>query len=172
MKTIMILAHPNIEQSHINKSWIEALAKNNPEVHVHNIYKAYPDWNIDVASEQALLLGYDRVIFQYPFQWYNMPPLLKKWLDDVFLQGWAYGNGGENLQGKEFGVVISTAGIDEVYTGSVFGNISDLLKPMESTAKFVGAKYISHHVFHGAYTPDVNDRLPKNIEEYLKFITK
>ena len=102
MKTIIILAHPNIEQSHINKSWIEALAKNNPEVHVHNIYKAYPDWNIDVASEQALLLGYDRVIFQYPFQWYNMPPLLKKWLDDVFLQGWAYGNGGENLQGKEF----------------------------------------------------------------------
>lgn len=172
MKTIIILAHPNIEQSNINKSWIEALAKSNPEVYVHNIYQKYPNWQIDVAAEQALLLNYDRVIFQYPFQWYNMPPLLKKWLDDVFLQGWAYGHGGENLQDKEFGVSISTAGIDEAYNKAVFGGVEELLKPMESTAKFVGAKYISYHVFHGAYTPDVNERLPKNIEEYIGFVTQ
>ncbi len=31
MKTIIILAHPNIEQSYINKSWIEALSKTKPE---------------------------------------------------------------------------------------------------------------------------------------------
>lgn len=172
MKTIVILAHPNIEQSNINKSWIDALAKSNPEISIHNIYKIYPDWVIDVPAEQALLAQYDRIILQYPFQWYNMPPLLKKWLDDVFLQGWAYGQGGDNLAGKEIGVVISTAGISDVYNDSVFGSVSALLKPIESTAKFVGAKYISHHVFHGAYNPDVKDRLPLNIEEYIKFVTK
>ena len=47
MKTIVILAHPNIEQSHINKSWTEALAKSHPEVKIHNIYAAYPDFAID-----------------------------------------------------------------------------------------------------------------------------
>lgn len=172
MKTIVILAHPNIEQSHINKLWIEALSQKNPDVDVHDIYKTYPDWIIDVPAEQALLLNYDRIIFQYPVQWYNMPPLLKKWLDDVLLQGWAYGNGGDKLADKEIGIAVSTAGIDEAYSESVIGTVAQLLKPMESTAKFIGAKYISHHVFHGAYTPDVNERLPKNIEEYIHFITK
>lgn len=172
MKTIIILAHPNIEQSNINRSWIEALGKSNPEVKVHNIYKTYPDWKIDVVAEQALLIQYDRIIFQYPFHWYNMPPLLKKWLDEVFLQGWSYGEGGDKLKGKEIGVAVTTAGLKEVYTESAFGTVAQLLRPMESTAKFVGAKYISHHVFYGAYTPDVQDRLPVNAEQYIKFVTK
>lgn len=172
MKTIIILAHPNLEQSYINKSRIEALSKTNPEIEVHNLYTKYPDWNIDVAAEQALLIGYDRIIFQYPFHWYNMPPLLKKWIDEVFLQGWAYGQGGENLVGKEIGVVISTAGISDVYNESGFGTIEQLLKPMESTAKFVGATYIGHHAFLGAYTPDAAERLAKDLDVYAAFITK
>lgn len=172
MKTLIVLAHPNIEQSYVNKSWIEALSESNPEVEVRDLYKVYPDWKIDVAVEQALLVNYDRVVFQYPFQWYNMPPLLKKWLDDVFLQGWAYGEGGENLVGKEFGVAISTAGISDVYTEAVYGTVEQLLKPMASTTKFVGAEYIGYHAFLGAYTPDANDRLQVNTKEYIKFVTK
>lgn len=172
MKTIIILAHPNVGQSHINKTWVEALAKTNPDIDVHDLYKTYPDEKIDVAAEQALLIGYDRIIFQYPLQWYNMPSLLKKWFDEVFLMGWAYGQGGENLNGKEFGVVISTAGLDEVYKESVFGTIEQLLKPIESTTKFVGAKYIGYHVFHGAYAPDANDRLAEDETKYISFITK
>lgn len=172
MKTIIILAHPNFGQSYVNKSWIEALSKSNPDVKVHDLYKTYPDWNIDVAAEQALLIQYDRIIFQYPFQWYNMPPLLKKWLDDVFLQGWAYGQGGENLAGKEIGVAISTAGISDVYTDGVFGTVEQLLKPMASTAKFVGAKYIGCHAFLGAYTPDAAERLAKDLSVYTQFVTR
>ena len=172
MKTIIILAHPNIEQSYINKSWLEALSKTNPEIEIHDLYKKYPDWKIDVAAEQALLIGYDKIVFQYPFQWYNMPPLLKKWLDDVFLQGWAYGQGGENLIGKEIGVAVSTAGIEDVYTDSAFGTIEQLLKPMASTAKFVGAKYIGSHAFLGAYTPDAAERLAKDLDVYTRFIAK
>lgn len=172
MKTIIILAHPNIEQSYVNKSWIDALSKTNPEIVVHDLYKKYPDWKIDVASEQATLVGYDRIIFQYPFQWYNMPPLLKKWIDEVFLQGWAYGQGGENLVGKEIGVAISTAGVSDVYTESVFGTVEQLLKPMASMAKFVGAKYIGHHSFLGAYTPDAAERLAEDTKIYTTFIKK
>lgn len=172
MKTIIILAHPHIGQSYVNKSRIEALSKSNPEVKVHDLYQTYPDWNIDVAAEQALLIQYDRIIFQYPFHWYNMPPLLKKWLDEVFLQGWAYGQGGENLAGKEIGVAISTAGISDVYTNDGFGTIDQLLKPMASTAKFVGAKYIGSHAFLGAYTPDAAERLANDLKEYTQFITQ
>ncbi|WP_321332374.1 NAD(P)H-dependent oxidoreductase [uncultured Bacteroides sp.] len=173
MKTIIILAHPNIEQSHINKSWIEALKASNPEIKIHDIYKTYPDWNIDAVAEQTLLEQYDRIILEYPIQWYNMTPLLKKWLDDVFLMGWCYGSG-DKLKGKEIGLAVSTAGIEEAYTDSDngFGTMEQLLKSVASTVKFVGGKYISHHIFHGAYQPDVNDRLPENIKQYISFITQ
>lgn len=123
MKTIVLLAHPNIEQSTVNKAWVDALAKNNPEIRIHNIYKAYPDWNIDVLAEQKVLENYDRIIFQYPVYWYNMPPLLKKWFDEVFAYGWCYGPGGEKLTGKKIGVAISTGGIESVYTKDGYGDI-------------------------------------------------
>ncbi|GAE84409.1 NAD(P)H-dependent oxidoreductase [Bacteroides reticulotermitis] len=173
MKTIVILAHPYFGQaSHINKSWIETLSKTNPEISIHNLYEKYPDWQIDVPAEQNLISGYDRIIFQYPFQWYNMPPLLKKWIDEVFLQGWAYGQGGDKLVGKEIGVAISTAGISDVYTESGFGTIEQLLKPMASTTKFVGATYIGHHAFLGAYTADTDERLANDLKAYTEFITQ
>ncbi|MCI1682883.1 MAG: NAD(P)H-dependent oxidoreductase [Bacteroides sp.] len=172
MKTVVILAHPNIANSHINKVWTGALSQAHPEVHIHDIYALYPNWNIDVQAEQTLLEQADRVILEFPFQWYNMPPLLKKWLDDVFAYGWCYGEGGDKLAGKEIGVAVSTAGVEDVYNDSVYGTIGDLLRPIESTAKFVGAKYLSHHVFHGAFAPDVDERLAKDIDNYLGFVTK
>ncbi len=172
MKTIIILAHPDLSQSHINKARIETLQQTNPEIEIHNLYQKYPDWNIDVAAEQKLLESGDRVILEYPFQWYSTPPLLKKWIDEVWLQGWAYGAGGDKLKGKEFGVVISTAGISEAYTETVFGTVDELLKPMESTIKFVGANYIGHNAFLGAYTPDAQERLAKDMDAYLAFITQ
>lgn len=172
MKTIVILAHPNIDGSIVNKAWVDALAKDNSDVKVHDIYKAYPNWNIDVAAEQKLLEQYDKVVFQYPLYWYNMPPLLKKWFDEVFSYGWAYGSTGGQLEGKTFGLVISTGGVENAYTDDVYGEISAQIKPIESTAKFVKAKYDSLHVFHGALSPDANERLGKNVEQYLQYVNK
>jgi len=60
-----------------------------------------PDFNIDGATEQAALLGADRIVLQYPMYWLSCPPLLKKWLDDVLTFGWAYGSTGTALHGKE-----------------------------------------------------------------------
>lgn len=171
MKTVVILAHPNIGNSRINKTWTEALSQAHPEIEVHNIYALYPDWKIDVKAEQNLLVQADRIILEFPFQWYNMPPLLKKWLDDVFEFGWCYG-GGDKLAGKEIGIVVSTAALEEVYRSDVFGTVDQLLLPLESTIKYVGAKYMSHHVFHGAFTPDVADRLAKDLDSYISFVAK
>lgn len=172
MKTIVILAHPNIEQSNVNKAWIQALNKKNLDVKVHNIYQTYPDWNIDVVVEQAQLEGYDRIILQYPLFWYSTPPLLKKWVDEVFAYGWAYGSSGNKLAGKEFGLAVSTGGVEDVYNESVYGTMSQVLRPMKSTAKFINSKYIGSHIFHGALAPDAQERLGVNAEQYVDFITK
>lgn len=100
-KTLVVVTHPNIEQSHVNKSWVEAL-KAHPELYtVHEIYKLYPDGKIDVAAEQKLLESYDNIVLQFPMYWYSSPALLKQWQDDVLAYGWAYGSKGNALKGKK-----------------------------------------------------------------------
>lgn len=52
MKTLVVVAHPDIENSVINRRWLNELRKY-PELYtVHELYRAYPDWRIDVAREQ------------------------------------------------------------------------------------------------------------------------
>ena len=66
MKTLVILAHPDINESRANKRWKEELLKYPQEIEVHELYKEYPDWNIDVKREQELLVKYEHIIFQFP----------------------------------------------------------------------------------------------------------
>nr|WP_260506727.1 NAD(P)H-dependent oxidoreductase [Brevibacillus brevis] len=79
----------------VHQRWKEELLQYPNDITIHEIYKEYPDWNIDVPREQQLLEAYDHVIFQFPLYWYSYPPLLKKWFDDVFAYGWAYGSNGD-----------------------------------------------------------------------------
>ena len=48
MKTLVILAHPNMQNSRINKKLKEELEKYPDEFEVHELYKEYHDWNIDI----------------------------------------------------------------------------------------------------------------------------
>lgn len=172
MKTIIILAHPNIEGSVVNKTWIETLAKSNPEVTVHDLYKTYPDWKIDVAAEQQLLEQHDRIIFEYPIYWFGMPPLLKKWFDDVLTYGWAYGPA-YSLEGKEFGAAISTGGVESAYQlgGADSYPITTFISPIEAGAKYLHANYRSYHVFYGALSSDAPKRLEENANDFVKYVT-
>lgn len=92
MKTLIIVAHPNINESFINKRWIEELNKYPHKYYVHQLYEVYPDENININIEQQLIEKFDKIVFQFPFYWFSSPPLLKKWLDIVLTYGWAYGS--------------------------------------------------------------------------------
>jgi Putative NADPH-quinone reductase (modulator of drug activity B) len=83
LKTLVIVAHPNIEASVINKRWVEELRKYPEKYTVHELYKVYPDEKIDVEKEQARVEAHDNLVFQFPIYWFNCPPLLNQWLDDV-----------------------------------------------------------------------------------------
>lgn len=118
MTTLVILAHPHMEESVVNKIFIDELKKeNNDDIIIHDLYETYPDFNIDIKAEQKLLLKADRVVLQAPVYWYNITPLLKKWLDDVYQYGWAYGPGADKLKGKSFGLVVTAGGTEEKYKG-------------------------------------------------------
>ncbi|WP_373811713.1 NAD(P)H-dependent oxidoreductase, partial [Porphyromonas loveana] len=66
-KTLVIVVHPDLDHSVINKAWTKAVEG---AATIHNLYGQYPDGRIDVAHEQALLEAHDRIIFQFPLYWY------------------------------------------------------------------------------------------------------
>ncbi|NRT35256.1 putative NADPH-quinone reductase [Clostridium beijerinckii] len=78
MKTLVVLAHPDLESSKVSKVWKRELHKYPDEITIHELYKEYPDWNIDVLREQTLIETYEKIVFEFPLYWYSYPPLLKK----------------------------------------------------------------------------------------------
>jgi putative NADPH-quinone reductase len=151
MKTLVIVAHPNLDESRINKKFMEEI-KNRSNVTVHNLYETYPDEKINVENEQKLLLSHDRIVLQFPFYWYSTPSLLKKWQDLVLAFGWAYGPEGDKLNGKEIIVATSTGGPEHSYVAGGYNkySMSELLKPLQAMSNLVGAKYLIPYVFHNA----------------------
>ena len=107
MKTLIIAAHPHIAQSVVNKCWLDELAKHPDRFTVHRLYTAYPDGKIDIAREQALVEAHGGIVFQFPVYWFNCPPLLKQWFDDVLTYGWAYGSSGRAFAGRKTGIAVS-----------------------------------------------------------------
>lgn len=151
MKTLVIAAHPNMEGSTINSTWVERLRKEEGEITVHDLYAAYPDGKIDIEREQQLLLQHDRIVFQFPFYWYSSPALLKEWQDVVLAYGWAYGSQGKNLHGKEFMLAISTGGPEAAYQAGGYNHysMSELTKPFQAMANLTGMRFLPTFTVQG-----------------------
>ena len=107
-KTLVVLAHPDMENSRANKAFKEEAEKLS-NVELYNIYEKYPDGKIDVEKELKLLSETGTLILQFPLFWFNCPSLLKEWIDTVFMAA----HYGENkvLKGKKIGIAVTTGGI-------------------------------------------------------------
>jgi glutathione-regulated potassium-efflux system ancillary protein KefG len=153
MSTLAILAHPNLEASRVNKAWKETLEQYD-DVTVHDLYATYPDFKIDVAREQQLLLSHDRIVFQFPFYWYSSPALLKEWQDVVLSYGWAYGQSGTQLHGKEFVLAVSTGGPADAYRPDGYNRfmMEELLSPFRAMANLTGMTYLPPYIESGVRT--------------------
>lgn len=99
--TLIILAHPSSNDSIANQTIIESLQQTDLDIEIRDIGKLYPDHNIDILSEQAALMKHDVIMFQHPMYWFNVPPILKSWIDQVFNYQFAYGSEGDKLKGKK-----------------------------------------------------------------------
>ncbi|TCS78152.1 NAD(P)H-dependent oxidoreductase [Pectinatus cerevisiiphilus] len=174
MKTLVILAHPNIEKSRVNKVWKQELCQYQNEITVHELYKEYPDWKIDVAREQQLLEAHDHIILQFPLYWYSYPPLLKKWLDDVFTHGWAYGSKGKKLQGKRFGLAISIGDKKENYspTGTVKFTVDEVFIPFKASMIHVGAVMLPYFALFGSSFQVSDKEIEQSAKDYINYIFK
>lgn len=173
MKTLVIVTHPDIETSVVNKRWIEELNKYPDLYTVHQLHKAYPDEVIDVQAEQKLIERHGRVVFQFPFYWFSCPGLLKKWLDVVVLHGWAYGSkSGYKMANKKIALALSV-GVDEqdYQPGQRYKyTMEELLRPFELSFEYVKADYRPFFAYYGMEFDTSAAWVEKSVPLYMDFL--
>jgi glutathione-regulated potassium-efflux system ancillary protein KefF len=148
----VLAAHPSWRDSRVNRRLLEK-ARAVSGVTVQDLYAAYPDYDIDVAAEQAAIEAAQLVVFLHPIQWYSMPALMKLWLDEVLRHGWAYGHSGTALLGKDLWLVATTGGPEASYHPQGYNRyfFDAFLPPYEQTAALCGMRFLPPLMLHGAH---------------------
>ncbi|WP_395607964.1 NAD(P)H-dependent oxidoreductase [Pseudomonas sp. B22129] len=153
----------------MNKSLLEGVSGVQP-VEVVDLYERYrhatfaglPDTLL--AEDRLKLADASAIVLQFPFYWYSMPSLLKQWLDDVLLNGWAHHGGVEGkhyaLAGKPLLVALTTGGAQRSYGPAGYNMhwLSDFMPAFVQTARtckmhFVEPFYVHADTFDPVATP-------------------
>ena len=158
---LVIAAHPHLEHSRVNRALMQAARQLPPErLQLRDLYALYPDYIVDVEAEKAALSAAKLVVWLHPVHWYSMPPLMKLWLDDVLAFGWAYGPGGEALQGKDLWLVLSTGGPESSYRPDSYNRyfFDAFLPPYDQAAAVAGMRLLPPLLLHAAHRVDDAER--------------
>ena len=149
---VIYFAHLAIERSVINRKLCEAV-RDLPGVDFRDLHELYPDFYINRDTEQSVLRAADLIVFQHPIYWYGAPAIFKHFIDTVWLRGFAYGPGGNALRGKDFLLVASTGALAEEYgpVGVHEHPFTELILPIEQTARFCGMRFLTPLVLHGGH---------------------
>ncbi|MFQ1055077.1 NAD(P)H-dependent oxidoreductase [Gilliamella apicola] len=147
--TLIVLGHPNIEQSIANKAIIESLQEHITNLEIRNIHQLYPDYKINVQEEQAALLRHDLIVLQYPMYWFNMPAILKLWFDEVLTYQFAYGSQGDKLKDKKLLQSLTVGQVKENYQKYSSELINNLLESVKVSALYTQMKYLPPILLYG-----------------------
>ncbi len=167
---LVLFAHPVMHKSKTNSALLESI-EGIEGITTHNLYEQYPDFHIDIKSEQSLLAGHDIIVWQHPFYWYSSPAIIKEWIDLVLEHGFAYGRKGKALAGKAIFNAITTGGRKEAYSEGGYNNftINQLLMPFKQTASLCSMDYLPPFVVHGTHL--LNPQEMKDIaDDYKKIL--
>jgi glutathione-regulated potassium-efflux system ancillary protein KefF len=172
---VVIFAHPYPRHSRACALLLSAIA-DLPALEVRSLYDLYPDFDIDADAERAALEKSRLVVWMHPLYWYTAPALLKHWFEQVLVKGWAYGEGGGALAGKDC-LWIATAGGDEGAfspEGRHAHRFEAFAPVVEQTARFCGMSWLEPFIVYGAHiVPEEALRvagveLRRRIEESLR----
>ncbi|KPK59294.1 MAG: hypothetical protein AMS21_10045, partial [Gemmatimonas sp. SG8_38_2] len=133
-KILVLFAHPALQKSRVNRVLLAEI-QGLEGITFRDLYEEYPELDIDVRREQALLVEHDIVVLQHPLFWYSTPAILKEWMDLVLEHGWAYGSEGTTLRGKKCLNVVTTGGREVAYRTGGYNRFTmrELLAPIEQT---------------------------------------
>ena len=149
---LVVHAHPYPGRSRAGAALLAA-ARGLPGLEVRSLYDRYPDFDVDARAEQQVLAGAALVVWLHPLHWYGMPGLLKHWMDTVLVKGWAFGEGGTALLGKDCLWAVTTGGDAAAFSpeGRHRRPFADFVAPVEQTARFCGMNWLAPFVVHGAH---------------------
>lgn len=148
----VVYAHPYPSRSRACAALLEALA-GTPGLEVRSLYALYPDFDIDADAEREALARARLLVLMHPLYWYTAPSLLKLWFEQVLVKGWAYGEGGNALAGKDCLWIPTTGARESEYRpGGRHGHPLDAFQPVvEQTARYCGMNWLDPFVVHGAH---------------------
>jgi len=153
MKTLVIVSHPYATRSTAIKA-LQQAAESTEGVVVRNLETLYGNdvGAFDVVAEQQAQEQADRVVYLFPIHWFNLTPMLKAYLNEVWTYGWAFGPEGKALRGKEMQVVTTAGASAHTYSaeGLVRSTMDEVLTPMKASAYYVGMKYKQPLAFYEA----------------------
>lgn len=149
-KITLISGHPDLSISVGNKLILDELQRHFGErIHIRKLDSLYPNYRFDVAAEQKALVEADIIVWQFPMYWYNVPALLKKWIDDVLLHDFAYGSNGDKLHGKKLILSFTTGGGADEYDDNHVHKIHAFYPAFIDTAKLCGMDWQEPIYSHG-----------------------
>lgn len=137
MKNILIISgHTNTSSDSVaNKIIMEQLEAGLPACRTVYLDRLYPDFNINVATEQANLLWADIIVLQFPVFWFSMPSLLHRWMEQTFLHGFSHGSTGNKLRDKVLVVSYTTGAPAEAMEWEAF------FTNLRATCSFTGMQW-------------------------------
>lgn len=159
--TLIISGHPDLSQSIANKTILAELEQKLPNTEIRKLDSLYPDYQIDINAEQSALVKAEVIVWQFPFHWYSMPALMKKWLDKVFLFGFSHGDGGNKLHGKKLLISFTTGTPKAIYAKAGFmqHDMEDYFAAFESTAVMCGLELLPPVYLNGVSFAGRNEEI-------------
>ncbi len=142
-QVVVISGHPDLKASYTNTVILDGLRQGVESIDIRELDSLYPDFNIDTEAEQTALKQADIIVLQFPYYWYSVPALLKKWMDDVFTFNFAFGPEGDKLKNKHFILSFTVGGPEESYDPLGYNHftIEEFMRPLQQTAYLAGMQY-------------------------------
>lgn len=145
IKTLVIVSHPYPERSVMTKG-LQQAAESVDGVTVRNLETIYgfDTQAIDGQREREITREYERIVFMFPTHWFNITPMMKAYMNDV------WGSVGPGLwQGKEMLLVTTAAGGSSTYgeSGRIGVSLEDVFLPMKASALHAGMIYLTPLAF-------------------------
>jgi len=160
-KTLILMFHPDPEKSVANLALARA-AGEVAGVEVVDMAAVFPDRRIDLmtdgAAEAQRLLGADRIVFQFPVQWYSVPSLMKDWIDAVFTRMYYVfaESEGDLLEGTPVMIAATAGNTPENYQpgGKIAISLEEIFTPLRATAIRAGLPWHPPHILYYANALD------------------
>lgn len=165
IKTLLIASHPYPERSVMIRG-LQQAAESVDGVSVRNLETIYgfDTRAINGQNEREITRQHDRIVFLFPTHWFNITPMMKAYLNDV------WGSVGPGLwQGKEMLVVTTAGGGASTYgpSGRIGIDLADVFWPMKASALHCGMTYLPPLAFQAvteSQLPQLQNRLIERLQ--------